>query len=257
MCVFHIEDPGSVLQGYSHESATSGGWQQRLWNLQSWCCTRVQARKGTRSNLASRYLGDQNLGTTDIFQHAQPNYPVLLIGRKGKERMLVPCRTPQHRAEHWRSWPGSSSILRHRAPQNGEAKLGFPVSCLCWLLSAREITSKGLSNFLSHPRKQEKALPPPLRSWWPGGITSLVGRAAQHWAVRQSSVTSYGVSCLTAGFEETLKKWILTESPHCTSICVTCSGYQTTLHERSQPCKRTVCYKPAMKAGPGCDLSVI
>lgn len=35
MCVFHIEDPGSVLQGYSHESATSGGWQQGLWNLQS------------------------------------------------------------------------------------------------------------------------------------------------------------------------------------------------------------------------------
>lgn len=49
----------------------------------------------------------------------------------------------------------------------GEEKPGFSVSCLCWLLSAREITSKGLSNFLSHPRKRERVedLPRPCSAF--------------------------------------------------------------------------------------------
>lgn len=134
---------------------------------------------------------------------------------EGRDR----CCTGQHRAEHcftylpyqpvpWghqiKIWGdlGSSSLSSsiHQHPltwgvvDKGEDKPGFSVSCLCWLLSAREITSKGLCNFLSHPWKREReqriSPAPPLQSHWAVDLPFLTGKAVCNLVVRKSLESS-------------------------------------------------------------------
>lgn len=103
--------------------------------------------------------------------------------------------------------------------RQGEDKPGFSVSCLCWLLSAREITSKGLSNFLSHPRKPEReqriSPAPPLQSYWAVDLPFLTSKAVYNWVVRKSLESSVrGMSFQRVGCEEILERWFLRRSSH-------------------------------------------
>lgn len=122
---------------------------------------------------------------------------------------------------------GSSSLSSstHQHPltwsiaARGEDKPGFSVSCLCWLLSGREITSKGLGSFLSHPRKREReqriSPAPPLQSCWAVELPFLTSKAVCSWVVRKSWESSVrGMSFQRVGCEEILERWFLRRSSH-------------------------------------------
>lgn len=112
-----------------------------------------------------------------------------------------PACSLRHQIKIWGDLGSSSlSSSTHQHPlawgivDRGEEKTGFSVSCLCWLLSAGEITSKGLGNFLSHPRKREReqriSPAPPLQSHWAVDLPFLAGKAVYSWVVRKNLESS-------------------------------------------------------------------